>query len=68
MRIKIGDITYDSNREPMMVILSGEEKDLISRMGEQTYLVYPEDMLPRTLIIKLEMEDYPSESELKQGS
>lgn len=36
MKVKIGDRIIDSQDEPIMLILSNEEKVLIAGMGEQT--------------------------------
>lgn len=37
MRVKIGDKIIDSTYEPIIIVLSREEKDLISNMDEQDY-------------------------------
>lgn len=45
VRVKIGDIIHDSNNEPIMLILDGEDIDNISNMeGQKKYCSYPEDM------------------------
>jgi len=36
MKVKIGSKIHDSNEEPIMVILSEEEKKLVSGMGDQS--------------------------------
>ena len=43
MKVKIGKKIYDSNNEPIMVILSKGEKEQISNMHPDTtkYCVYP---------------------------
>jgi hypothetical protein len=45
MQVKIGNVIYDSEKEPIMIILSGDDKDNISRMGDQKkYCSYPDGM------------------------
>lgn len=45
MKVKIGNDIFDSNKEPIMIILAPEEKVLISNMGEQTsFCSFPEEM------------------------
>lgn len=43
MRVKIGDTIYDSNKEPVMLILSDQDKELIANMAEDNskYCSYP---------------------------
>ena len=43
MKVKVGNKIYDSNNEPVMVILSKGEKEQISNMHPDTtkYCVYP---------------------------
>lgn len=36
MKVKIGEVILDSNNQPIMLILSPVEKDLIANMGEET--------------------------------
>ena len=36
MKVKIGHQIYDSEKQPIMLILTEEEKELIGDMGEQT--------------------------------
>lgn len=44
MKVKIGDTIYDSNIEPIMLILDVDDKNNISNMGEQTkYCSFPEN-------------------------
>ena len=51
MKVKIGNKTYDSNDEPIMLILEEEDKNNISNMGEQTkYCSFPEDIDTDTII------------------
>ncbi len=46
MKVKIGDNIYDSNNTAIMLILSQEEKQLISDMARDAtkFLSYPENM------------------------
>lgn len=45
MKVKIGTKIYDSNDEPIMLILDEEDKNNISNIGEQKkYCSYPERM------------------------
>ena len=45
MKVKIGNKIYDSNIEPIMIILSEEDKLNISNMEEQRkYCSYPDDI------------------------
>ena len=37
MKVKIGNVIYDSNFEPIMVILSQEEKELIDSMAGSSF-------------------------------
>lgn len=43
MRVKVGDTVYDSDEEPVMVILTPKDRENISRMppGNTKYCVYP---------------------------
>lgn len=43
MRVKIGSKVYDSNKQPIMVVLSGAEKSLIADMEPKTHklCIYP---------------------------
>ena len=43
MKVKIGDQIYDSNEQPIMLILGEEDKEAIAAMGKQTkYCSYPD--------------------------
>lgn len=45
MKVKINNQIFDSNIQPIMLILSDEEKGLISRMGSQKcFCSFPADM------------------------
>lgn len=45
MKVKINNQIFDSNMEPIMLILNAEEKELISNMGSQTHFCsFPADM------------------------
>lgn len=46
MKVKIGDKVYDSLKQPIMLILSNEEKDLIRNMPEslRKFCSYPEGL------------------------
>ena len=39
MKVKIGNTFFDSEAEPIMIILSPVEKNMIGNMGEQTKFV-----------------------------
>ena len=45
MKVKIGDIVYDADEQPIMIILSDDEKKLISNMPEDchNFCVYPDE-------------------------
>lgn len=44
MIVKIRNVFYDSEDEPIMLILNSEEKELITDMGEQTkFCEFPEN-------------------------
>lgn len=44
MKVKIGNTFYDSGTEPIMIVLSTEDKENISKMGEATkYCSFPGD-------------------------
>jgi hypothetical protein len=44
MLVKINDSMYDSNKQPIMLILEDYEKEHITNMGEQKkYCSFPED-------------------------
>ena len=44
MKVKIGDKVFDSNDQPIMIILSSKDKELISDMEGQTkFCSYPEN-------------------------
>jgi hypothetical protein len=44
MKIKVGNKTYSSDEQPLVVILEDNEKEMISNMNENqsTYCVYPD--------------------------
>lgn len=45
MMVKVGNRYYDSEKTPVMIILSDDEKSLIKNMGDNSKLCsYPEDM------------------------
>ena len=46
MKIKIGNKVYDSNTQPVMIILTDKDKDNISNMADWAtkYCEYPDDM------------------------
>jgi len=56
MRVKVGEKIYDGNKEPVMVILSKEDKDNIAGMPPELtkYAAYPDD-IPREEIRKFMM-------------
>jgi len=46
MKVKIGDKVFDSNIEPIMLILSDEDKKNINAMhsGKPKFISYPSEM------------------------
>lgn len=44
MMVKVGDIIYDAEEEPIMIIMTDEDKDNISNMAPDAhkYCVYPD--------------------------
>ena len=36
MKVKVGGRIFDSEKEPILIILTSEEKELIQNMGDQT--------------------------------
>lgn len=45
MKVKINNQIFDSDIQPIMLILNNEEKELISNMGSQTrFCSFPVDM------------------------
>lgn len=47
MRVKIGDRVYNSDDEPIMVILNGTEKWFVDTLDpdDNRFIVYPSDSL-----------------------
>lgn len=44
MKVKIGDKIYDSNEQPIMIILEDFDKENLLNMGEQVkYCSFPEN-------------------------
>lgn len=41
MKVKIGDTTYDSNNEPIMIITTEDEREHIYNMNGSCYCSYP---------------------------
>lgn len=46
MKVKVGNKIYDSNEEPIMIILDDTDKENISKMHKDKYkfISYPSDM------------------------
>lgn len=43
MKVKVGTQVFDSDKEPILLVLDSEEKELISNMGDQTkFCSFPE--------------------------
>jgi len=57
MKVKIGSTIHDSNDEPIMVILSEEEKELVRDMGGQMRLCCYPDKCDVSSIVKFMNED-----------
>lgn len=51
MKVKIGEIWYDSDRQPLMIRLSAEEKSLVANMAgeENNFCAFPEGTAPETV-------------------
>ena len=54
MKVKVGNKIYDGANEPVMVILTDNDKDMIGRMdpGDYRYCCYPYKKYDRSLIEK----------------
>jgi len=51
MKVKIGNKIFDSNIEPIMLILNSEEKVLISNMGDQDkFCSFPDNISEEDII------------------
>jgi hypothetical protein len=59
MKVKIKDKIYDSNEEPIMIILSEDDKNNINNMTYEAnkYLSYPENMTEEEAINFMKTED-----------
>lgn len=59
MKVKIGDKTYDSNKEPIMIILSVKDKEDIKSMisSATKYCSFPENGFTEERILKFMEED-----------
>lgn len=51
MKVKIGNSVFDGEKQPVMVILSPEDKENIANMSPEAskYASYPEDSDPRKI-------------------
>jgi len=51
MQVKIGDAVYNSEEQPIMVVLSDEEKELIANMSGENhrFCSYPEKYSPEEI-------------------
>lgn len=45
MQVKIGDELYSANEQPIMLILTAHEKELLTKMGDDCskFCMYPDD-------------------------
>lgn len=52
MKVKIKDQVFDSDQEPIMIVLEGDEKQLISSMSEEDkrFCVYPDTMSEEDIV------------------
>jgi hypothetical protein len=52
MRVKIGHKIYDSNEEPILLILSDEDKENIAKMipGAHKFCSYPDHLVASEII------------------
>ena len=57
MKVKIGSIIHDSNDEPIMVILSEEEKKLVRNIGDQVRFCSFPHKLDASAVMKFMRED-----------
>jgi len=57
MQVKIGDAIYDSDLEPIMLILSQKDKRFISDMAENSFRYCSFPMSSRIQDISVFMED-----------
>lgn len=59
MKVKIGETIYDSESEPIMIILSSKEKKQISTMKKKDYKFcsYPDGMYVGLIHAFMEIED-----------
>jgi len=51
VKVKIGNTVYDSEDQPIMVILTREDKKLISQMYDNCmkYCAFPDEMEPKEI-------------------
>lgn len=58
MKVKIGDKIYDSSKEPIMIMLSEEDKVFISNMDKDNtkYCSYPDESNLEDVIKFMEIE------------
>ena len=70
MQVKIGDVIYNSENKPIMIILSEEEKKLIASMHNQDlkFCSYPEDGAEEEIInfMKLDIDSSIPKNQDKQ--
>ena len=59
MKVKIGDTIYDSDTQPIMIILDENEKQLISQMDTKhsKFCVYPENYSEEEIKKFMEIND-----------
>ena len=58
MKVKIGNKVYNTEDEPIMIVLSDKDKENISNMGELTkYCGYPKDMDENIIVQFMDIKD-----------
>ena len=54
MQVKVRGAIYDSKNEPVMIILSDEEKELLAHMPDERFCDYPKDLEPEAILAWME--------------
>ncbi len=59
MKVKVGNKIYDGNKEPVMVILEGQDKENIKNMLPEAtkYCMFPDDIPKEEIEEWMEIED-----------
>lgn len=61
MKVKLNNIIYDSEKQPIVLVLSQEEKELIGNMSSEDFKFcsFPEDMTIEKVQEFMKMENNP---------